>query len=150
MPTRRRVLALRLIVAVTGTLLMIAALIGLKARLAMAREERAIASLVKAGAAVQWHNQPDATGFYEVGLAPCAGRVPNEQLLAWVADARHVAWLELAPVPLDEKCVKILLELKNLTGLDVTDAGLPDETVQRLKGQSPNLQFHDGRTDRWF
>lgn len=150
MPSRRHMLVVRLLIAVIGTLLMIIALVELKVRLPVAREQCAIANLVKAGAMVQWHAGPDGTEFYEVGLSPCEGRTPNDRLLGWVADIRTVGWLALAPIPLDERCMKILLQLKNLTGLDVTDAGLSDEMVQRLKCQNPKLQFHDGKSDRWF
>lgn len=135
MPSRCRVFAMCLLVAVIGTLTMIVAVVKLKTHLAVAREQRAIANLVKAGAGVQLCNEGDGTTYYAVLLAGCESCESNDELLRYVPDMENVGVLTLAPLPLHEAGRESLSRLKGLAslGVYVTDTGLSHEMYVELK-----------------
>lgn len=145
MSSRRRVLVVRLLIVVIGTLVMIATLVELQARLPVWREQCAIANLVKAGAGIQLFDGGSATAYYSISLAGCENSESNDELLRYVSDIPDVKALTLAPLPIHEAGMASLFRLKSLAmlGVCVSDTGVSRETYAELKSKmkllNPNM-----------
>ena len=154
MLSRRRAIALCLLVALIGTLTMIVAIARLRAQLPVAREQRAIAVLVKAGAGVQLVNQGNGVKYFFVSLATCEDFESNDELLRYVPDIENVGILWLADLPLREAGRKSLFRLKGLATLCVyeTDTSLSHEAYVGLKREMklryPDIFMVAGDRDR--
>ena len=99
------------------------------------REDRAIGTLVKAGADIQRFSAPDGAEYYDVFLPSCDDFTSNDDLLAHVSEIENVGVLELAPLPLRGAGIKSLLQLKSLRTLSVyvADGSLSREEYTELK-----------------
>lgn len=141
MPSRRRVLVVRLLIALIGTLAMVATLIELKGQWALAREQRAVANLVKAGASVQLLGEENGVRYYTIGLDGCDRSKSNDELLQYVCNIGNVRALSLAPLPLREAGTKCLLDLGTveLLHLYVGDRSVPPEMYAGLKREMKRL-----------
>lgn len=149
MPSRRGVV-LQLFVAAIGTLVMIAVLVELKARLPLGRQQVAIANLVKAGAGVRFHDGGNGPPFVTVNLFGCESCESNDELLRYVGDIENVGVLTLAPRPLHNAGKDILFRLKGLAMLIVyvSDAGISHEMCAELKREmklhNPDVEIASG------
>ena len=85
---------------------------------------------------------PGGGKFYVVALG-CTPRMSDDELLSYVTVIRNVQRVALAPVAPSETGMNALLQLKELAILDVTDTGISDEAVCRLKRHRPNLVVND-------
>jgi hypothetical protein len=145
MQINRSVFALRFLVAAIGTLVMIVTLIEVRARLPVAREQRAIGYLVKAGASVQLFHECNGIRYYTINLAGCDRCEDNDELLRYVPDIENVTALSLAPLPLHEAGRKCLFRLGNLKmlGFYITEGGISPaifaELKREMKAYNPDM-----------